>query len=128
MVKLGEVSVSVNYIELLVEEWIESIVISTEFSWNENFLSTFFHSFSQKCISCCSYPWDLSDTVPSIEIGGNWSTDYINREKNKSTTRHLAVSQMIWSKFNEIDLCDFFSISNCSQTYCQLMFITLNSG
>lgn len=32
MVKLGEVSVSVNYIELLVEEWIESIVISTEFS------------------------------------------------------------------------------------------------
>lgn len=33
MVKLGEASVSVNYIELLIEEWIGSIVISTEYSY-----------------------------------------------------------------------------------------------
>ena len=34
MVKLVEASVSVNYIQLLIEEWIESIVISTEYSYN----------------------------------------------------------------------------------------------
>lgn len=65
MVKLVEVSVFVNYIELLIEEWMNLL------SFPLSIVITFFHSFSQKCISWCSYPWDLSDTVPSIEIGGN---------------------------------------------------------
>jgi hypothetical protein len=43
----------------------------------------------------------LSATALGTEVGEKWSIGDISRN---STTKHLAVSNMIWSKFNDIDL------------------------